>query len=105
MAQSHPQLNFHIDRGESPALCNSRRRNHKVERKELDTVRKAKRFPLPISKFGKITEKNWRIRFIINFVLFQIDNKRGLDFNVSHQACLLMHFLINHSFFDCLINE
>ena len=26
----NPQLNFHLEWGESPALCNSRRRNHEM---------------------------------------------------------------------------
>ena len=30
MIQIHSQLDFHLERGESPPLCNSRRRNHEV---------------------------------------------------------------------------
>ena len=30
MVRFLPQLKFHLERGESPGLCNSRRRNHEV---------------------------------------------------------------------------
>ena len=53
------QLNIHLETGESPSLCSSRYKNHKVwtiERKDLDTSRSTRSFS--VSKFLLISRWN-----------------------------------------------